>query len=78
MAEGRIGQVHEHALSVAKGGHANECPHGFDVATGLADEPADVAVGQFDLDRNRPATAFDRFHNDLIRFFGQGLRDVFN
>jgi hypothetical protein len=68
---GARSQVDEHTLSVTKRRHADERPHGFDVAARLADEPADIAVRQLHLDRYGSAATLGGLDDDLVRLVGQ-------
>jgi hypothetical protein len=63
------GKVDEHTLPVAKRRHANQRAHCFDVATGFADEPADVAVRKLHLDSDGSTTALNRFDDYFIGLF---------
>src|SRR5689334_22807426 len=71
-----IGEVDEHPLAVAQRCHADERPDRLDVAAGLADEAADVGVGELDLDGHGPTSALKRLHLHLFRLLGQRSRYV--
>src|SRR5438034_10264842 len=79
MRRGRkrwVGQVDEHTLPVAKRSDPHQGPDGFDVATGFADESADVLVGQLDFDRHRSAAALERLDQHFLWLLGQPLGHV--
>src|SRR5260370_12045108 len=76
MAKRRIGEVDEHALVVARRRDSNERPDGLDVASGLADEPADIALGKLHLDGDCAAPSLEGLHQHLLRLLGQRARYV--
>src|SRR5919109_4469524 len=80
MRCGEVGvrKVDEDPLAVARRCDADQRPDGFDVAARLADETADVVVGELHLDGNRPGAALESLDRDFFRLLGQGLRDVFH
>jgi hypothetical protein len=66
-----IREVDEHPLAIAQRRHADEGPDRLDVASGLADETADVSVGELDFDGHGSTSALKRFHLHLFRLLGQ-------
>src|SRR5216684_2528828 len=71
-----VGKVDENALPVFQRRDPHEGSDGLDVATGLADETAHVAVRELDLDRHGPASAFERLDDDFFRLLSQRLGHV--
>jgi hypothetical protein len=69
VGEGIRRKVDKNTLPVAERRHANERPYSFDVATGFADEPPDIAVGELHLDGNGSATTLDSFDDYFVRLF---------
>src|SRR5260370_28115464 len=63
---------------VARRRDANQRPDRFDVASCLADEPADVAVRKLHLDRDGAAAPLECFHHHFLRLLGERARYVLN
>src|SRR6185312_481597 len=61
---------------VAKRSHAHQRADRLDVASGLAYETADVAIGELDLDGDGAAAALKGLDVDLFGFLGQRFGDV--
>src|SRR2546430_8653557 len=73
-----IGEVDEHPLAVAQRRDPHQGPDRFDVASGLADEPAYLLVGQLDLDRDGTTATLERLDQYLLRFLGPRLGPAFD
>src|SRR5713226_2809520 len=71
-----VGKVDENALPVFQRRDPHEGADGLDVATGLADEAADVAIRELDLDRHGPASPFERLDDDFFRLLSERLGHV--
>src|ERR1700674_2310616 len=76
VRNGGVRQIHEDALAVAQRRDTYERPDRLDVAAGLADEAANVSVGELDLDRNGAPTALECLDFDLLRLLRQRLRHI--
>ena len=59
--------------AVTRGRHADQGADGLDVAAGLADEAADVLIGELDLDGHGRAASLERLDGDLVRLTRQRL-----
>src|ERR1700736_803420 len=71
MRQGRIGQVDEHTLAVAQRRDAHQRANGFDVASCLADEAADIGIRELDLDGDGSTASLECLHGHLLRLVGQ-------
>src|SRR6266851_9411392 len=76
MCNRLIGQVDEDPLAVTQRRDPHQRADGLDVSARLADEAPHVGVRQLDLDRDSAASTLERLHQDLVRFLGEGARDV--
>src|SRR5260370_33520751 len=63
---------------VARRRDANQRPDRFDVASCLADEPADVAIRKLHLDGDGAAAPLEGFHQHFLRLLGERARYVLN
>src|SRR5260370_36777434 len=63
---------------VARRRDANQRPDRFDVASCLADEPADVAIRKLHLDGDGAAAPLECFHQHFLRLLGERARYVLN
>src|SRR5258707_15433244 len=76
IGQRRVRQVDEHALAVPRRSDPDERPDGFDVAAGLADEAADVVVGELHLDGDGAAAPLEGLDRDFLGLLRERLGHV--
>src|SRR5260370_10105575 len=76
IGQRRVGEVDEHTLVVARRRDPNQRPDRLDVASRLADEPADVPVRKLHLDGDGAATPLECFHQHFLRLLRERARYV--